>query len=276
MIKNYLILLRPVNFIITALSIVVSCLLAGGTVPHDFLPIFFSSLGGALIAGGGMVINDIIDVDIDKINKPHRPIASGAVDKFDAYMFYAGLSGAGLIMSYHASWNAFLTALSALPVIFMYSYWLKGTPLAGNFIVAFLTGLTFIYGGAAVGNFSKAVMPAVFAFLINVPREIIKDMEDIEGDAKNKIKTFPVLYGMKPSAVLASFFLLAVIGSTVIPFMNGMYGIRYFVTVNLGVNTVLLFVLFSLWKDQSTKNLNRLSTIVKWDMLAGLLAIYLG
>ncbi|MDD8019402.1 MAG: geranylgeranylglycerol-phosphate geranylgeranyltransferase, partial [Bacteroidota bacterium] len=181
--KQYIALLRPSNFVITALSIFVSCILAGGT-KAQFLQMMFASLGGALIGGGGMVINDIFDIEIDKINKPNRPLPSGAVTKFDAALFYAGLTVAGLMMSYSASWSAFLIAIFAVPTIFFYSYIFKSTPLFGNLIVGFLTGLAFIYGGAAVGNIKQAMMPAVFALLINVGREVIKDMEDVEGDMK--------------------------------------------------------------------------------------------
>lgn len=273
--KHYIALIRPVNFLITAASIYVSCLLAGGMQSH-FLAMIFASLGGAFIGGGGMVINDFFDIEIDKINKPHRPLASGAIGKFDAIMFYAGMTGAGLIMSAYATKTAFIIAFAAVPVIFLYSQRFKSKPLIGNLIVGGLTGLAFIFGGAAVGNIKQAVMPAVFAFLINVGREIVKDMEDVEGDSQHGAMTYPVIHGMKKSAVIATCFLVAVVVSTIVPFVSGMYGINYFVTVNIGVNAVIVYVLYSLWKDQSGKNLNLISTLLKWDMLAGLLAIYLG
>lgn len=273
--KHYITLLRPVNFLITALSIYVSCVLAGGT-QSQFLVMLFASLGGAFIGGGGMVINDIFDIEIDRINKPHRPMPSGAVEKFDAMMFYGGITGAGLIMSAYSSRTAFIIAFIAVPVIFLYSQRYKSKPLVGNLIVGGLTGLAFIYGGAAVGNINQAVMPAVFAFLINVGREVIKDMEDVEGDARHRALTYPVQYGMKKSAVIATWFLSAVILSTVIPFVTGMYGVNYFIAVNIGVNVVVGYVLYSLWNDQSSKNLHLLSNILKWDMLVGLAAIYLG
>ncbi|MFA5833515.1 MAG: geranylgeranylglycerol-phosphate geranylgeranyltransferase [Bacteroidota bacterium] len=273
--KPYITLIRPVNFIITALSIFVACLLAGGT-QAQILFMIFASLGGACIASGGMVINDILDVDIDRINKPERPIPSGAVSKYDALMFYGGLTGAGMIMTAYTTRPAFIIAFVAVPTIVLYSKVFKGTPLIGNLIVGGLTGLTFIFGGAAVGNMRQAVIPAVFAFLINVGREIIKDMEDVEGDAKNGATTFPVLYGMKSAAIIATLFLLLVIASTVVPYMFGIYSVKYLVLVNVGVNVVLLYVIYSLWKDQSIKNLNILSNILKWDMLVGLAAIYLG
>jgi geranylgeranylglycerol-phosphate geranylgeranyltransferase len=273
--KPYITLIRPVNFVINGLSIFVACLLAGGT-QQQMLIMVFASFSGALIGAGGMVINDILDADIDKINKPDRPIPSGAVEKYDAMMFYGALTGAGMIMAAYTTRPAFIIAFIAVPMIVMYSKLFKGTPLLGNMLVGALTGLAFIFGGAAVGNIRQAVMPALFAFLINTGREIIKDMEDVEGDATHSVKTLPVLYGMKNAAIMATLFLLLVIVSTVIPFVYGIYGMNYFIVVNLGVNLVVLYVLYSLWKDQSVKNLNYLSNILKWDMLVGLFAIYLG
>ena len=273
--KPYITLVRPVNFIITALSIFVACLLAGGT-QAQMLFMIFASLGGAFIGSGGMVINDILDVEIDRINKPERPIPSGAVDRYDAMMFYGALTGAGMIMIAYTTKPAFIIAFIAVPLIVLYSKVFKGTPLIGNMIVGGLTGLAFIFGGAAVGNMKQSVMPAVFAFLINVGREVIKDMEDVEGDSKNGAATLPVVYGMRNASIIATMFLVFVIASTVFPFVNGSYGLKYFITVNAGVNLVLVYVIYSLWKDQSVKNLNLLSNILKWDMLVGLIAIYLG
>jgi geranylgeranylglycerol-phosphate geranylgeranyltransferase len=273
--KPYITLMRPVNFLITAASIYVSCLLAGGT-EAQFIAMLFASLGGACIGAGGMVINDFFDIEIDRINKPERPLPSGTISKFDALMFYGGISGIGLIMSAYSTRTAFIIAFVAVPVIFLYSQRFKSTPLLGNLLVGTLTGTAFIFGGAAVDNITKAIMPAVFAFLINVGREIVKDMEDVEGDAKNNAVTYPVKYGMKKAGVLATGFLSAVILSTIFPYVTGMYGSTYFIMVNVGVNAVILYVLYSLWNDQSTRNLNRLSLILKWDMLIGLIAIYVG
>ncbi|MDP1677527.1 MAG: geranylgeranylglycerol-phosphate geranylgeranyltransferase [Bacteroidota bacterium] len=273
--KSYITLVRPINFFITFVSIFVSCILAGGT-QEQMLLMIFASLGGALIGSGGMVINDILDIEIDRINKPERPLPSGAIERYDALMFYAILTGFGLIMSAYTTRAAFIIAFFAVPVIVLYSKVLKGTPLLGNITVGALTGLAFIFGGATVGNIRQALILALFAFLINVGREIVKDMEDVEGDSQNNAHTLPVKYGMKNAGIAATTFLIFVICSTVIPFLNGLYGMKYFIAVNLGVNLVLVYVIISLWKDQSVKNLNRISNILKWDMLVGLVAIYLG
>ena len=68
--------------------------------------------------------------------------------------------------------------------------------------VAFLTGLVFIFGGVVVENPTAAIVPAIFAFLINLIREIVKDMEDVEGDNKAGVITFPIKFGFQKSKIL--------------------------------------------------------------------------
>ena len=273
--KHYFTLLRPSNFIITVASVFVSCLLAGGT-SVNLAAMVIASVAAGLIGSGGMVVNDLFDVEIDRINKPSRPLPSGGVSLRSASFFYATLTGAGLLLNILLPPIDQWIAAGASVLIFLYSYKLKGTPLVGNIVVGGLTGLAFLYGGAAVGNTDRALMPALFAFLINLGREVIKDMEDVEGDARLHAMTFPIKYGMKSAAVAATVFLSTVMASTFIPFVDRQYGITYLVIVVLGVDFVLLFVIASLWKDMTQKNLNRLSTILKFDMLIGLAAIYAG
>jgi geranylgeranylglycerol-phosphate geranylgeranyltransferase len=273
--KPYVMIIRPVNFGITAVSVYVACLLSGGT-QEQIVIMLFAALSAALVGSGGMVINDVIDIDIDRINKPERPIPSGRIDIRSALVYYTLLTGSGLFLSAFTTQPAFLILLSIVPVLVFYSKVLKRTPLFGNILVGSVTGLIFIYGGAVVGNMGEMVVPALFAFLINVGREVIKDMEDVEGDAKNGAVTLPVRYGMRSAAVTATIFLVCVIASTYIPYVTGLYGLNYLWTVNIGVNLVLLYVIISLWKDQSVKNLNLLSNILKWDMVIGLGAIYVG
>jgi geranylgeranylglycerol-phosphate geranylgeranyltransferase len=273
--NRYILLLRPSNFIITVASVFVSCLLAGGNSGQSFAMIL-ASLAAGLIGGGGMVVNDIFDIEIDRVNKPARPLPSGVVSPRSAALFYALLTSVGLLLNLFLHSNAQVIAAAAAVLIFFYSYRLKSTPLFGNVTVGLLTGMAFIYGGAAVGNIGRAVIPALFAFLINVGREIIKDMEDVEGDALHHAETFPVKYGMKSALIAATMFLLAVVVSTIIPFASHQYGIIYFLIVIVGVDCVIAFAIFSMWNDVSQKNLNRLSTIIKYDMCIGLIAIYLG
>ena len=274
-IVNYIRLIRPSNFFITVASVFVACLLAGGTLAQ-FPALVVASVAAGVIGGGGMVINDIFDLEIDRINKPSRPLPSGAVSVQAAAIIYALLTSCGLLLNLFLSPFAQVIAVGAVILIFVYSVRLKSTALVGNLAVGFLTGATFIYGGAVVGNVRRALIPALFAFLINVGREVIKDMEDVEGDGRNNAATFPVKYGLRGSAFIATFFLVAVVVSTFIPAIMDKYGIAYLVVVMAGVNCVVAYVIYSMWKDSTPDNLNRLSNILKYDMLVGLIAIYLG
>jgi geranylgeranylglycerol-phosphate geranylgeranyltransferase len=268
-------LLRPSNVFITSASVFLSALLAGGSI-RNMPAMMCAAAAAGLIGGAGMVINDYFDIEIDRINKPDRPLPSGSISKRTALLYYGVLTASGLLLNIPLNSETKVISVAAVVLIFFYSSTLKRTPLFGNLSVGSLTGLAFIYGGAAVGNIERAFIPAVFAFLINVGREIIKDMEDVEGDARLNAQTFPIKFGMVTAGRTATFFLLAVIAATFIPFLTQQYGLRYLIVVCFGVNCVIAYVVVSLWKNRSTVNLHKLSTILKYDMIIGLIALYLG
>ena len=271
----YLRLLRPSNCIIVFLSICVAALLSGGTVAQ-WIVIAAASCSGALIGAAGMVINDILDIEIDKVNKPERPLANGSVSVDRATLLYMILNAVGLAFGFLLPPTAQYIAIFAVLFLYAYSAVLKRTVLMGNLAVGGMTGLAFLYGGAVVGGMERALLPAVFAFLLNCGREIIKDMEDVEGDRRHGAITLPVKFGMNAGRAAATLFLAALIAAAVYPFAAGLYTWKYFLLVAAFMITVLLYVLYSLWTDDSVPNLHRLSTIIKYDMLVGLLAIYLG
>jgi len=271
----YFRLLRPSNLVIAFLSIGVASLLAGGT-GAQWLAIAAAAVSGALIGSGGMVINDILDVEIDRVNKPDRVLVTGAVPMDHARLLYMALNAGALAFGFLLPPAAQYIALFSVLFLYVYSSVLKRTVLLGNLAVGFMTGLAFVYGGAAVGNIDRALLPAVFACLLNVGREIIKDMEDVEGDRMYGAATLPVRFGMNAAAAAATFFIAAVMLAAVYPFAAGIYSLTYAVLVGAGMVTVLSYVIASLWVNASVANLHRLSTIIKYDMIVGLIAIYLG
>ena len=268
-------IIRPVNFLITFFSIIVASIIC--TVSSFYLlKIFYAALSGALTAAAGNVINDIFDIHIDKINRPNRPLPNGKISLKEAYILYIFLIFLSLFAAYLVNIEAFVIDLSALTLLFFYSFKFKGIILFGNFIVAFLTGLAFIYGGIAVNNFKDAVIPALFAFLINFIREIVKDMEDIEGDLKNGISSLPHRYGFSRAKIIITTLSLLLIAATFYPFVTKIYGIEYLLIIAVLVDPVLIYILNILFKDDSPKGLNKISLILKLNMVFGLAAIYLG
>ncbi|MCX8057595.1 MAG: geranylgeranylglycerol-phosphate geranylgeranyltransferase, partial [Ignavibacteria bacterium] len=240
------------------------------------LKAFFGSFAGALISGAGMVINDYFDVEVDKINRPERPIPSGKISKNDAFTYYIILNLSALILLAYTNLYAILIGLVSIVVIFFYSYSFKNKGLLGNFVVGFMTGLAFIFGGVIGNNIFPLIFPFLFALLINFAREILKDIEDVEGDRKNNLKTFPILYGEKRAYQLVTIIILITILVTIIPYAVNLFNVYYLLIILFGVDLVLLYVVKKINSAPSKSDLRKLSDLIKYEMIVGLIAIYIG
>jgi geranylgeranylglycerol-phosphate geranylgeranyltransferase len=268
-------IVRPINFLITFVTVIVAAVIC---LPNktNGLNVFLAALAASLVMASGNVINDIYDIGIDKINKPLRPLPSGNITIREAYALYFIFIITSIFISALVNEKALAIVLISILLLFFYSKYLKRIPIVGNITVAFLTGLVFIFGGIAVENPAAAFVPSVFAFLINLIREIIKDMEDVEGDKKAGVITFPVKFGFHNSNILILIITISLILYTIYPFLSQLYKIEYFIVVMVIVNPILVYCLKILFADQSQKNLKRISNLLKLSMVFGLIAIYLG
>jgi geranylgeranylglycerol-phosphate geranylgeranyltransferase len=266
---------RPVNFFITFISVLVAVVIC---FPQNFpeFNVWFAAFSAALTSAAGNIINDIFDIEIDKINRPNRPLPSGIITIRETYVLYFGFVVISLLISALISVPAFLIVLFSHSILFLYSKILKRIPLIGNVTVAFLTGLVFIFGGVVVGNPSAAIVLAIFAFLINLIREIIKDMQDVDGDKKSGVLTFPINFGFRNSKILVTLFTFCLIAFTFYPFITKLYNIEFFVIVMVIVNPILIFCVKKIYDDHSKKSLNKISNLLKLSMILGLIAVYLG
>ena len=244
-------IIRPINFLITLISILVAGIICNSN-SFDFAKIIFAAIAGAFVGSAGNVINDYFDIEIDLINKPNRPLPAGKITKREALIFYLFLNVMAIILAMKINIIAITIVVISIVSIFFYSFHLKKIPLIGNLVVSFFTGLAFVFGGAAVNGVGNSIFPAFFAFLINLIREIVKDMEDVEGDLKLGVITFPAKYGFKKAMNLILVITIILILSTMIPFFTKYYSIEYFIVVILGVNVLLVYFLkmilcFQLW-----------------------------
>ena len=164
--KSFIILSRPLNVIIGMLSIFIGAFITGTISP--LLKVLFACLSGGLIAGGANVINDYYDIEIDKINKPHRPIAAGLITQKAGFVYSFILYFVGIFFGCLVNWQAFIVSLFSSILLFLYSAKLKRTVLWGNLSVSLATALAFIYGGIAVNRLSYAIIPAVFSFFYHL------------------------------------------------------------------------------------------------------------
>jgi geranylgeranylglycerol-phosphate geranylgeranyltransferase len=169
----------------------------------------------------------------------------------------------------------FIIAFVFSHLLFLYSYKFKKTALWGNLLVSITTAMAFIYGGESVLNAQGVLFPAGFAFFFHLGREILKDIEDMEGDYKAGALTFPIKYGMQASLnlIFADFILLVIL--TLIPYILGIYSVTYFIIVCLGIYPVLIFVMLKMRQKPGAALIGKLSILLKADMIVGLLAIYI-
>ncbi len=271
----FIILTRILNVIITFFSVIVGVLICS-SFPLINSNILMAASAAALVAAAGNVINDIRDYDADLINKPDRPIPSGRVTKKAALNFYFSLILISLIIASGINYIIAAIILLAHLLLLIYSIGLKKILFLGNFVISFLTGFAFIYAGIVAGNIYSSLTPALFAFLINISREGIKTIQDIPGDRIAGTITFAQKYGINFSRKFVSAFLILLLLFTFVPFADGFYGIEYFIIVMAVVNPLLVYVIKSLLESGQTLNLNKLSFILKLNMIFGLTAIYLG
>ncbi|MEO0293775.1 MAG: geranylgeranylglycerol-phosphate geranylgeranyltransferase [candidate division WOR-3 bacterium] len=185
--------------------------------------IFLAGLSTIFITIGGNLINDFFDLPIDKINKPERPIPSGKIKKNEALLISIILFLFGNILLSFLGLKLLIVGFTATILLIIYTPFLKKLPLIGNIIIASLLSLTIIVGGVASSRplgIKNAILPSLLIFLLNFPRELLKDGEDLIGDREAGLRTFPVVYGIRKTRLLAIFLLwvlfFSVLGSSFI------------------------------------------------------------
>jgi geranylgeranylglycerol-phosphate geranylgeranyltransferase len=273
-IVNYIRLTRPVNNLITALSVLVGAAIAGNV--ESWTMVFFACLSAFFISAGGNVINDFFDVDIDRINKPSRPLPQGDITLRAALIWSFLLFLAGLVLSLLVKPLSLLIAFVACAFLILYSSILKKTLLWGNLMVSVVSALAFVYGGIATEDFTLSLIPAVFALLFHLGREVLKDIEDIRGDSSAGASTLPIKWGVKFSLDVCTFIFLFLIGLTIVPYVLHIFSLLYLFAVVVGVDLGLIFTIRSMRRNPSSSNLHRLNNLLKIEMLTGLAAIFLG
>jgi 4-hydroxybenzoate polyprenyltransferase len=260
--------MRPGNAAIAALGVPLGAWLArgdqalaaqatAGTMPTALLLALFADfalfaqalLGGlaiALLVGAGNLHNDLTDLEIDKINRPDRPLASGRLTPRDAWIATIGATALALLLAALAP-NAgallfggpfadptphLLLAAAIASLLALYNRRLKGLPVVGNLAVALLCTTPFLWSGFP--HLSPRQWAATLpAFLFTLVRELLKDIEDLPGDGARGLRTLPVLLGSGPSAHLALALLALALPLSLLPRLLGIYGNAYLVGVLL-------------------------------------------
>ena len=310
-IKPYLQLLRVGNLTFVAILLyvmeewVATPLLQleqfGELMPWWVLTLLIVSVVG--IAAGGYVINDYFDVKIDRINRPDNLVVTRIISRDTAMHLFYGLTAVGVIAGtvvawWAHSWTLLFTYVVIPGLLWFYSASYKRMFLVGNLVVAFASAIVPLLVAIANADYlhhlyqnALAYSPivgelyvwtggfAAFAFLLTWVREIVKDIEDIEGDREMECRTLPIVWGDKVAKIIATILLVVIatlivyILFAVLPFSHEWKSLptRYVV---FGLIVPILCSIVLLWAANNRTEYHRVQTIIKFAMFMGMLFSY--
>ncbi|WP_418513530.1 geranylgeranylglycerol-phosphate geranylgeranyltransferase [Corallibacter sp.] len=247
------------------------------------------------IAAAGNIINDIYDVETDMVNKPKSVIIGKSISEKTAYNLFIAFNVIGVVLGFYLSnlvgkngFFAIFVIISAL--LYIYASYLKQMLLVGNVVISALVAISILIVGlfellpvlsSANQNtqltFFKILLDyAIFAFIINLLREIVKDIEDIDGDHKVGMNTLPIAMGRdrasKIAAILSLIPLVAVSYYVVTFLYKQQLVVAYFL---MFVIAPLLYVTIKLFTAKNKKDFHHISNILKIVMLLGMLSLLL-
>jgi geranylgeranylglycerol-phosphate geranylgeranyltransferase len=237
------------------------------------LDLTLGGLSAALIAAAGYVHNDIVDLPVDRISHPRRVLPSAEIPVRVAWILAGSCCLAGFAISLLLPSQCVL--ISALAILFLavYNLGLKRLPLFGNLVVAIIGGIPFVFGGFAVGSPSRAALPAAFATVFHLGREILKDIQDQPGDRIIGSQALPFLIGTTASKTVATILLTLLIIGIPLPTFWGLTGVVY-LGIGLGLNGLILLAICQIWGSRSPGELERPSRALKLGMIVGIVAFF--
>ncbi len=281
-----IVIMRPVNCLMGSLTVIIGILNTRTGIPLNMLliNILLGVLTYYFLAGSGMIINDIYDLEIDKINKPNRPIPSGAVSLKQAKILFVITYAIGIAF---AVFHSFLFNLGFLNIIlaaffgfigWLYAFWGKKSGFPGNIIVSISFSIGLIYG--AVLN-SSVIPPYIYFFFLTstfllLSREIVKGCEDIEGDKTEGVKTLAIKLGVKKATVFSVIFEILAIIFFILPiFSNIINPLLFLISMIFGIVVVSFATVLSLRKNLEKKDFKKISLTLKVGAFLGLISFLL-
>ncbi|GAA4807174.1 geranylgeranylglycerol-phosphate geranylgeranyltransferase [Litoribaculum gwangyangense] len=247
------------------------------------------------IAAAGNIINDIHDIETDFVNKPRKVIVGNAISEKTSYQLFIILNVVGVGLGYYlslrvnrASFFSIFVMISVL--LYIYATYLKRTFIVGNVVISVLVALSIIIVGVfellpSITPFNQKIQLtffkiifdyALFAFIINLLREIAKDIEDINGDYKAQMNTLPIVIGRERAKNVLKFLNFIPLVGFVFYIISNLYkhpmAVSYFLVFVLGP---LIFICIKTFGAETKKDFHQLSQMYKWVMLFGMLSLLL-
>lgn len=263
-------LIRPINSFMIGLAVVVGIAIGSPDMLFSRLTIY-GFITGFSISSYSMIINDIYDIEIDKVNQPERPLAKQIISinsalSLSLILLLIGLTSS-LLISYY---NIIITAIFSI-LSWFYNIWGKKQGIIGNSIVASSMSIPFIFGGVITGNISLLVWSiSLIAFLSGMGREIIKTIADVEGDKIKGIKSVSIQFGSRNAMLIACGFIIISILISFIPVYLNLIQI-YYIPLLILTDLILLYSIFVLSKNYSKSESLKVKKYILYAMLFGLI-----
>ncbi|WP_420149544.1 geranylgeranylglycerol-phosphate geranylgeranyltransferase [Spirosoma sp.] len=279
---GFLRLIRVQNLLIVVLTQFMARLFLVGFRPEDQTTSLFRllldpslwllSLSTVCIAAAGYIINDYFDIKIDLVNKPQRVIIGRYLKRRVAMGVHQILNVIGCLIGLYLSKWIFLVDVLAVSLLWFYSAQFKRQPLVGNVIVSLLTALSLIAMAIYYRhNTGMLLIYALFSFGISLIREIIKDMQDIRGDARFGCRTLPIVWGLRRTKYL----LYVLIGAFIISLFliaSSLHNFRLTIIFLLLLIPVA-WLIYRLVVADTRRDFGYLSNLCKLIMLLGIVSM---
>jgi geranylgeranylglycerol-phosphate geranylgeranyltransferase len=235
-------LIRPELPIAAGVCVVVGQVIALGSLP----PISMVGLGfllGFFLSSSAMVFNDYFDLEVDRINAPHRPYPSGLLSQSEVIALGGITAAIGLFVALSIHPIVFVLSLITWVLGFLYNWKLKAAGLWGNLIVSTSVAMTFILGGVSVGQAANPVLWifGLIAFIFDLAEEIAGDAMDMAGDQKRSSKSIAILYGKRTALRISSLLFVGMIILTFFPVIWGETGLNYLIPITITDVLILFF-----------------------------------
>ncbi|MHA1404917.1 MAG: geranylgeranylglycerol-phosphate geranylgeranyltransferase [Candidatus Helarchaeota archaeon] len=286
-IKAALEIIRYPNCLMSGLGVIVGGI-AGGLVQTFFTPFFLIPLtqvilgffGAFLTAASGMVINDIKDIEVDKINAPERVIPSGRLSLRTCTIYAVALMTLGdlLVILTFNPYSILIIGVGSFLIV-LYSIKLKRLGFIGNITIGVLTGFCMLLGGSSLGivGLSIAIWPAGISLILNVGREIAKGVDDYEGDSVENVKTLAVLMGKKNANIVCIIFLAVTIFISPLPYVFHLFNVGYLLITLFAVDILIAYgIIKTIFNLESSEVAHHVKKILLLAMAVGLLSFLIG
>lgn len=223
----------------------------------------------------GNILNDILDLESDKLSHPNRPLPLNQISLSHAKFLSSFLFACLLISSFFLPRASCLYLLVIiLPLLISYNFYFKSVPLLGNIIVSFLLSSVFIFTEILFHHrLDIMFIPSILVFGLSLIRELLKDIQDYNGDKKYQINTLPVVIGIEKSLKLIVLMIILFCFFLFIPYLIGSYALNYLISVIILVEIPLIMLVSLLLKNPNKLIFKEASFFIKIISVLGLLVI---